>query len=85
VHDGADRAFPGRWRWPIYDCLISDADPDLLCYEQIQSSLFRRCYVYDGQPVDVTWALHEIVSRQKASGHSPDRFACLDNVASASS
>jgi hypothetical protein len=78
--------FPdGGGRWKIYDCLISGADPDVLYYEHIRSSPFRRCYVYDGQPVDATKFLHHLASSRKAYTHLRDLFACLGEVASASS
>ena len=66
-------------RSKIYDCLIRGADPDLLYAEQIDSSPFRRCYAYAGQPVDVTSYLREILSSGQLPGASRERFPCVND------
>ena len=69
--------FPnGGGRRVIYDCLIRGADPSVLYAEHISSSPVRRCYVYTGEPVDVTNLLYEILSSRQRSGTSPERFRC---------
>jgi hypothetical protein len=69
--------FPhGGGRRVIYDCLIREADPDLLYAEHISSSPFRRCYVYTGEPVDVTNFVYEILSSGQRPGASLERFRC---------
>jgi hypothetical protein len=62
----------GHW---VYDCLIRGADPDLLYAERIETSPFRRCFVYYRDAVDVTSFLRE----RHISGASPKRFPCLND------
>ena len=69
--------FPhGGGRRAIYDCLIRGADPGVLYAERISSSPFRGCYVYTGEPVDVTNFVYEILSSGQRRGTSPERFRC---------